>query len=109
MDVYLIVFSVYLQTNLTAGNYKSFCVTILHTHIYPVTCDSVHFDALVPISTTSHSVKTASTNVMPLCRSDAMDGMQHNANRKTHGSPTQVDTQVTASPRVNKSSRVSAV
>jgi len=108
MDIYFIVFSVYLQTNLTAGNYRSFCVTSLHTYSYPVTCDTVYFDAVVPIPI-SHSVKTASTNVMPLRRSDAMDGTQHNANRKTHRSSTQVDTQATAFPYVNKNSVVSAV
>lgn len=69
----------------------------------------MYFDAVVPIPTTSHSVKTATTNVMPLRRSDAMDGMQHNANRKTHRSSTQVDTQATASQYINKKSVVSAV
>ena len=70
---------------------------------------TLYFDAVVPIPTSSHSVKTASINVMPLCRSDAMDGLQHNANRKTHRSSTQVDTQATVFPYVNENNVVSAV
>ena len=66
-------------------------VLLHYTHTPTQLLVTLCIDAVVPIPTTLHSVKTASTNVMSLCRSDAAQCQQK-------------DTQPTATPYVNKKS-----
>ena len=70
--IYISSFSVFTLLQVTIKT----SVLLYYTHTSTQLLVTLCIDAVVPIPTTSHSVKTASTNVMPLCRSDAAQCQQ---------------------------------